>query len=249
MYRSLYSALDKIIRSKSTGILNILHYSTSSGAIYFSRGVMVRIVTGDLEDIQAANKIFSWVSYLIKFEEQKVDIKANPKNAAQTEKVMAHLGKINKVVDRITKNLGGNEAIVEFHKLAANSDASFSDNDLKVSAVMDKPKRIRRILLNSKLSELTTLMVISRFLDNGFARLKRPHAPLPLSKIKHCFGKLTDILSEVMGPVAEVFVDEACLGMNLERNEFCESDFRLLLYSIMEKLDEDELKTIIDICK
>lgn len=245
MYRSLYSVLDQLISAKSTGVLNIVHYSTRGGMIYFSSGTVVHVTTDSSQGIPAANKIFSWATFLAQFKKKPVSFIVTPKDINQTKKIMAHLGKIDKKIEKIRETIVGNEAILHFDQPAINDEKPLPTNDLSIASAMDGSKTIEQIFTGSKFSELQILIAISRFVDNGFAKVIRPHEPIPTVENDRRFAKLIEILSGIIGPVASVLVNEACDAMDMEQNSFCESDFKPLLLFIMEKLGEDEQHAII----
>lgn len=246
MYRSLYSVLDQLISAKSSGVLNIIRHSTSGAKISFSSGIIVQIVTDNLQGIPAANKIFSWLTYIAQFKEKQAIFPANSKSVTQTKKIMAHLAKIDGKIEKIRKTIVGNEAVLQLDQSAIESEKSFSTKELSFSSAMDGSKTVKKILNYSKFSELQTLIIMSRFVDNGFAKVVRPHEPLPASENDRRFAQLIEILSEIIGPVAGVLVDEACYAMGMVQDHFCESDFKLLLFFIMDQLEEDEQHAIIE---
>jgi hypothetical protein len=240
MYRSLHSVFKSIISSKSTGVLNITHYSNDRGIIYFSSGAIVRVKTNEFQGTQAAETIFSWISFFTQFTEKKLKITANANSVTQTEKIMAYLARIDKKIKAIIDNVEGCETVLSLTQSANDVKSDFTPEEQSLSFAIDGVKTIIEILVKSELSELAMLTILSGFVDRDIAEVKRLHSPIPIDANENFFSILLDVLSEITGPVAEVLLDEVLDAMGMEREDLSNSDIGPMLDSIQKRLDSDE---------
>ncbi|MCD4743032.1 MAG: hypothetical protein K8R67_11215 [Desulfobacteraceae bacterium] len=240
MYRSLYSVLKSVIDSKSTGVLNIVHYSNDHGMIYLSSGAIVRIKTNQLQGTQAAERIFSWVSFLAQFKEKKLKVTANSKKVEQTKKIMAYLAKIDKRVVKIINTIEGCETVFDLTQSGTDNENNFTSEEQSIASVMDGSKTIIEILIKAKVPELKVLLILLSFLEKGFAEVVKFHDPTTNDESNRFFAVLIETLSGITGPVAELLVDEVCDAMGITQEDLCKSDIGPLLNFIREKLDKDE---------
>ncbi len=245
MYRSLYSVIKPIINSKTSGTLDIVHYSNNPGRIYISSGAIVAIKTNEFQGTQAAREIFSWVSFLAQFKNKKLNIPpGTPNSARQTKKIMTHLSRINKKVVNIKKYISGCETVLRFDKAAMGETKYFTEDDLRVATAMDGSKTVLEILIDSELTELEMLMIISRFVEMDFTKVVKPHKLISIEKSDHFFKILSKTLSGITGPIAKVMVDEAYNVMGLTKNNLCRSDLGPLLNFIRKNLNKKEQKAL-----
>ena len=148
MYRSMHSVLKSVINSQSTGVLNIVHYSNDRGMIYLSSGAIVRIKTNQLQGTQAAERIFSWVSFLAQFKEKKLKITANSKSVEQTKKIMAYLAKLDKRVVKIINTIEGCETVFDLTQSGTDNENTFTSEEQSIASVIDGSKTIIEILIH-----------------------------------------------------------------------------------------------------
>ncbi len=240
MYRSLLPVLNHHIKAGSSGILSIVHYSSDQGKIFLNSGKIVRLTTADLQGVEAARKIFSWLSYLVRFESSAVNISITPQASKHTEKIINHLAKVDAIIHKIRKNIVGCETVLLFDRSAIEGVASFTPEELQISLAINGSQTIEQVLIGSDLPELRVLMILSRFVEKGLAKIVSAHEPIPADEINRRITALTDVLLDITGPVAEILVDDVCGAMGIPRDHFCESDYRQLLSFIKDRLDEDE---------
>ena len=244
MYRSLHSVLKPVINSKSTGVLNIVHYSNERGMIHFSSGSIVRIRTNEFQGTQAAEKIFSWVSFLAQFKEKKLKTTATPKSVQQTEKIMAYLARMDKKVAKIINTIEGCETVFRLSKSGIDYGENFTPEQQSIASAMDGVKTVIEILIKSEVSELELLLNIANFADKGLAEVVKFHESISSDESNRFFTILIDVLSEITGPVGEILVDEVCDAMGMAREDLCVSDTGPLLNFIRERLDADEQEAL-----
>jgi hypothetical protein len=208
--------------------------------IYFSSGAIVRIRTNEFQGTKAAEKIFSWVSFLAQFKEKKLKITATPKSVQQTEKIMAYLARIDKKVVKILNTVEGCETVFKLTQSGIDHGENFTLEEQSIAFAMDGLKTVIEILVKSEVSELEVLLIISRFVKNGLAEVVKFHEPISSDENSRFFAILIETLSDITGPVAEVLVDEVCDAMGMTREDLCKSDIGPLFNFIRKKLDKDE---------
>ena len=240
MYRSLYSVLKPLVDSSSSGVLEILHYSNDRGMIYLASGAIVRIKTSESQGTEAAETIFSWLSFFDQFKEKRLKKKATPRSIQQTKKIMAYLARNDKKIKRIIDNTDGCEAVFRPTRDDIESDKGFTPEEHDVARAIDGVKTVIEILIKSELSELEVLLIISSFVSKGIIEIATPHAPISNVENNRFFNILHDVLSDITGPVAEVLVDEVCDAMGMARENLCKSDIGPMLDFIRKRLDDDE---------
>ena len=240
MYRSLHSVLKSVINSKSTGVLTIVHYSNERGMIHFSSGSIVRIRTSEFQGTKAAEKIFSWVSFLAQFKEKRLKVTATSKSVKQTEKIMAYLARMDRKVEKIINTIEGCETVFGLTQSGIDYKKNFTSQEQSIAFAMDGVKTVIEILIKSEVSELELLLIISQFVDKGFIEVVKFHESVSADESNRFFTILIEVLSDITGPVGEILVDEVCDAMGMAREDLCVSDTGPLLNFIREKLDEDE---------
>jgi len=240
MYRSLYSVLKSVISSKSTGVLEIVHYSDDRGMIYLSQGAIVRVKTSELSGTKAAEQIFSWLSFFAQFKEKPIKITGTPKSVEQTKKIMLYLANVDKKIRKIINDVEGCEAVIALTQTGRDAKDEFTPEDQGVALALDGVKTIIEILVHSELYELEVLLIISGFVDRKFAEIKSPHASVTSDESNRFFEIVVDMLSDITGPVGEIIVDEVCDAMGMARENLCKSDIGPLLNAARKRLDTDE---------
>ncbi len=240
MYRSLYSVLKPLVDSGSTGVLEILHYSNDRGMIYIASGAIIRIKTSDLKGAEAAETIFSWLSFFDQFKEKKLKNKATPKSIQQTKKIMAYLARNDKKIERIIDKTEGCETVFRPTRDNIDSEKDLTPEEQDLARAIDGVKTVIEILIKSELSELEVLLIISSFANKGIIEMTTPHVPISTVENNRFFTILHEVLSDITGPVAEVLVDEVCNAMGMARKNLCKSDIGPMLNFIRKRLDDDE---------
>ncbi len=244
MYRTLYPLFKPIVSSKATGVMNVIHYSNIPGRIYFSSGAVISVKTNERKGTEAAEEIFSWISFFAQFKEKKLKMAATSKHVELTKKVMAHLARIEGQILQIKKNIKGCEAVFGFNHSMFNGGDGYTQEEKDIVSHIDGIKSVLEIWINSALSELDVLLIISHFVDRGLAYLLRAHEPLSVDEKRRFFKILTETLSEITGPVAEIIVDEVCAAMGKAREDFCKSDLGPLFNYICTGLEKEEQEAL-----
>jgi hypothetical protein len=240
MYRPLHTIIKPLIDSKATGVLNIVHYSNERGRIYFSSGNIVRISIDELKGNEAAEKIFSWVSFFAKFTDKSLKITATPEDIKNTEKIINYLAKLKKIIEKIKINVQGCETVFQLNKAEMNNGKKLNQEEQSIAFAMNGTKTVIEILVKSRLSEFQVLSTISNLAENKIIGAVRSHGYLSGKESKRFFSILMEILSDITGPVASVIVDEVFDSMGITRENLCRSDMGPFLNFIRNKLDPDE---------
>lgn len=240
MFRSLYTTVKPYLDRNETGSFTLTHYSSKTGSILLNKGNIVGITYLDQKGTEAARTVLNWLKFKIGFDSTPVEVPVTSRAVSNTARVVAYLEKADAAINKSVKSVSGCEAVLRFDQESIQGVQSFSRDELNISLSMDGVKTVGEIMMTSGLSDLQTLVILSRFVTNDFAKLVTPHTFIPESEIRSRIDELTGVLLDITGPVASLLVDEVCQEMGLSHACFCETDYRSLVRFVRDSLDPEE---------
>jgi hypothetical protein len=238
MYQSLYQILAPHIQSKATGCLTIHHGIDEKAELVLVQGRIRSIRVGDRTGIDAAKILVRWVSVAHTF----LPGQAMPEDngaGMDADALLKYFHQLEAPLSKFHNLLKGNSAVVRFVPID-DGEMSFNPSELKLSFALNGEKTIQDILQATDQSEFDVLAAICRFIQKGWAKTVRPHAPLSTEDKQSLFKFLITVLGDICGTGAEVRIAEALEAMHFPPEQFSQCDILLLLRLIALNLSAEE---------
>ncbi len=239
MYRSLYKILNPLVKLRSKGILRVWHEYGSDAEIFLSDGLIQGIRVGEKSGKNATNALIGWVSISDEFSEGETP-RPGHGPGIDTDGLLTMLAKVEKRVGMIKKLVPENDAVFRLKPTEMMGEMKFSPQKLKVVIAISGKRSVKEIVLKSGLSELWALSIISQLCQQGLALMVSAQKPMEDKEKAHFLNSLKETLLELVGPAADVIIDDAFESIGSEPELVSRNQIAELIEAISYHLNSDE---------
>ncbi len=242
MYSSLYTRLKSLVEDKATGVMLVNYKYGGQGKLYLENGEFVGCEVGNTRGVDAAKKLSRWLSFNSRFIEDMLVQRSNQAGFS-TQDFLGHLGKVKNWVEKVQKVVPQNSARFKMHVNGSKNSVKLKPAQLKVALALDGNKTITQLVSELKISEFDVLNTIFHLSELGIAEMIGAHRPMENAQREAFLASLKEILSDIIGPAAEVIIDDAFETINSEEKYLARREIPDLIRAIAMHLDPDE-KTV-----
>ena len=244
MDNSLYEVLNPLVLENEIGVLNIHHEYGSEGTILLENGSIKGVFVDTSTGTTAAKVLASWVSISTEFVKGELPPSESFEDIDASD-FLELLAEVDLRIKKIQSIVPGNEAV--FRTIAKNLEGgkTFGSKELKIILALDGKRSIREIVSNLEISELEVLSYIYILTTRGLVEMVATYPPMEEDRRVRFLDSLQETLSELVGPAANVIINDAFSELGTVPELLAQRDIPGLMKSISLHLDEDE-KAVFD---
>lgn len=239
MYNSLFSDLKPLVFGGESGVLDIRHNMGAHARIYLKEGLVEGVTSGKLKGAEAAKTCAGWTTFSSQFL-QGVSKVPEGCGGVNTNSFLELLEKVDTRLKLVQSVIPGREAIFKADPDKLGGGGNFTAQDMKVALLLDGKRSVEVVMAQAGLSEIAVLSALYKLNSQGIAKLVAADKPMDAKKREDFLNSLQDRLADVVGPVADMLIQEALDDMGCERDCLSEKQVPRVIESICNHLDDKE---------
>ncbi len=239
MKNSLLTDLKTLVYNGESGVLTVDHKFGNQAKVYIEEGLIAGIVAGNTTGTEAAKLFGRWISVTSHFSKQKITLPKNIKSV-ETSSFLSALEKVAASVEKLKDVIPSYDTCIKIDMEKSNTDNQFSSQELKIALLLDGTRSVEQVISESGQPELEVLAKIYKLCNLGIARIFKANKPMKKQACESFLKNLQETLSELVGPVADVLLDDAFEKIGIQPDSLSETDIPLLLNTIGAELGEKE---------
>ncbi len=240
MSEILFSVLQPLVFNGESGVMAVVNNNTGDQAnIYLKEGMVEGITVGTQGGLRAARECAGWVNTTIDFAKGE---KSPPSGSAgaDTNQFLGLLEKVGKNLVLIRNEVPNDSAILKIDLDRLNSQDNLSAQDLKVALLFDGKRPLSEVLGKSGVPEVQALAGVFRLKNAGVAIILTSHTPMDASEREAFLKDLGEMLVELVGPAAEMLIEDAFDTMGSAPDVLAKQDIPKLMAHLAENMEEEE---------
>ncbi len=243
MYNSLYGTINKLIKERESGTLDIQNDYGLEGKVMLDNGKILALSVDGLTGNEAANKLLGWVSISTSFASGKPDTDTMYKGV-DTDRFLGILKKTSAKIEAINKVIPNNNAVFEIVPKDSGKEIKLNSQVLKVATALNGKQTISEIVVQLNMTELNILRYIHFLFAKDMVKLVATSKPLGADEIDYILKTLKERISEFIGPAAGILIEDALENTGTDPDFFTKDQLIELITEICQQIDEEEIISI-----
>ena len=243
MYKSIFSDLQPLVFGGESGVLDIRRQAGSHARIYLREGMIEGVTSGVLKGTKAAKTCAGWVNITSTFQEGAKPAPGGS-GGVDTNTFLEILEKVDKRLSQVLEVVSSSDAIFRVDPDKLSSQGNYSAQDMKIALLLNGKRSVGEIIEKAGAAEIAVLISIYKLVRNGAASMVTDQKPMDPEKSEAFLSSLTEKLSDLVGPVADMLVDEALDDIGCGRETLSENQVPKVIDLICTHMDDKECAVI-----